>query len=83
MAPYVPGDHMNYGQMKVGYSVDDGKMETTHLDPRLPLLQHADLKDKVVLLRVDHNVVKKGSQQLLLNLEASLNFFATRVAVIV
>ena len=30
------------------------------LDPRLPLLQEADLKDKVVLLRVDHNVVKKG-----------------------
>lgn len=30
------------------------------LDPRLPLLQDADLKDKVVLLRVDHNVVKKG-----------------------
>jgi len=30
------------------------------LDPRFPLLQEADLKDKVVLLRVDHNVVKKG-----------------------
>ncbi|HOY39800.1 MAG: phosphoglycerate kinase [Bacteroidales bacterium] len=26
----------------------------------LPLLQDADLKDKVVLVRVDHNVVKKG-----------------------
>ncbi len=26
----------------------------------LPLLQDADLKDKIVLLRVDHNVVKKG-----------------------
>jgi phosphoglycerate kinase len=35
-------------------------MEQMKLDPRLPLLQEADLKDKVVLLRVDHNVVKKG-----------------------
>ncbi|MCF8297186.1 MAG: phosphoglycerate kinase [Saprospiraceae bacterium] len=26
----------------------------------LPLLQDADLKDKIVLVRVDHNVVKKG-----------------------
>jgi phosphoglycerate kinase len=26
----------------------------------IPLLQDADLKDKVVLVRVDHNVVKKG-----------------------
>lgn len=60
MAPYVPGDHMNYGHMKVGYSVDEGAIESVNLDPRLPLLQHADLKDKVVLLRVDHNVVKKG-----------------------
>eukprot|EP00850_Spirogloea_muscicola_P021641 SM000256S08695 [mRNA] locus=s256:98454:102188:- [translate_table: standard] len=31
------------------------------VDKRLPLLQDADLLDKVVLLRVDHNVVKKGS----------------------
>lgn len=27
---------------------------------KLPLIQNADLKDKVVLVRVDHNVVKKG-----------------------
>ncbi len=26
----------------------------------IPLLQNADLKDKIVLVRVDHNVVKKG-----------------------
>lgn len=26
----------------------------------LPLIQHADLEDKIVLVRVDHNVVKKG-----------------------
>ncbi|KAJ7541780.1 hypothetical protein O6H91_10G076100 [Diphasiastrum complanatum] len=44
---------------KVGYSVDDGE-HAAKLDPRLPLLQDADLKDKVVLMRVDHNVVKKG-----------------------
>ena len=28
--------------------------------PRLNLIQEADIKDKVVLIRVDHNVVKKG-----------------------
>jgi phosphoglycerate kinase len=37
-------------------------METV-IDPKLPLLQNADLEDKVVLLRVDHNVVKKGRIQ--------------------
>ena len=30
------------------------------LDSGLPLVQNADLKDKIVLVRVDHNVVKKG-----------------------
>lgn len=35
-------------------------MNQTALDTRLPLMQEADLRDKVVLLRVDHNVVKKG-----------------------
>ncbi len=35
-------------------------METENLDPRLNLIQQADMKDKIVLLRVDHNVVKKG-----------------------
>ena len=35
-------------------------MKKQELDPRLRLLQHADLKDKVVLVRVDHNVVKRG-----------------------
>lgn len=35
-------------------------MENTQLDPRLPLIQDADLQDKTVLVRVDHNVVKKG-----------------------
>eukprot|EP01018_Ginkgo_biloba_P011367 Gb_25476 [translate_table: standard] len=44
---------------RVGYSVDDG-MDLVDVDPRLPLIQEANLKDKVVLLRVDHNVVKKG-----------------------
>jgi len=29
-------------------------------DIKLPLLQDADLKNKIVLVRVDHNVVKKG-----------------------
>ena len=35
-------------------------MEQSRLDPKLPLLQQAELKDKVVLVRFDHNVVKKG-----------------------
>ncbi len=30
------------------------------LDPRLRLIQQADMKGKIVLVRVDHNVVKKG-----------------------
>jgi phosphoglycerate kinase len=35
-------------------------MKKQELDSRLRLVQQADLKDKVVLVRVDHNVVKKG-----------------------
>lgn len=35
----------------------------TQLDPKLPLLQNADVENKIVLLRVDHNVVKKGTIQ--------------------
>ncbi len=35
-------------------------MHTGQLNSKLPLLQDADLQGKVVLLRVDHNVVKKG-----------------------
>jgi phosphoglycerate kinase len=30
------------------------------LDPRLPVIQDADLEGKIVLVRVDHNVVKNG-----------------------
>lgn len=57
MAPYGQEN----GLMKIGYSVDDGIWENDKIaDQRLPLLSDADLKDKIVLLRVDHNVVKKG-----------------------
>ncbi|MBL0716940.1 MAG: phosphoglycerate kinase, partial [Desulfosarcina sp.] len=35
-------------------------MNIQNLDPRLPLLQDANLDGKVVLVRVDHNVVKNG-----------------------
>ena len=35
-------------------------MTEPNIDPRLPLIQEADLRDKLVLVRVDHNVVKKG-----------------------
>ena len=35
-------------------------MENGSLDPRLRRIEQANMKGKVVLLRVDHNVVKKG-----------------------
>jgi len=35
-------------------------MDHEAIDPRVPLVQDADLADKIVLVRVDHNVVKKG-----------------------
>jgi phosphoglycerate kinase len=35
-------------------------MKNLDIDERLPLIQDADLRDKVALVRVDHNVVKKG-----------------------
>ncbi len=35
-------------------------MESIALNPRLRLVEEADLKGKTVLVRVDHNVVKKG-----------------------
>ena len=35
-------------------------MEKSGLDPHLRIIQQADMKDKIVLVRVDHNVVKKG-----------------------
>ncbi len=35
-------------------------IEYQKLDPRLPLIQDADLTDKIVLVRFDHNVVKDG-----------------------
>jgi phosphoglycerate kinase len=35
-------------------------MKKSGLDPRLRLIQQAEMKGKVVLVRVDHNVVKKG-----------------------
>jgi len=35
-------------------------MINSDIDIRLPLIQDADLKDKIVLVRVDHNVVKNG-----------------------
>lgn len=57
MTPYLQKEHNG---MNVGYVVDDLENDRVPLDPRLPLLQHADLENKVVLLRVDHNVVKKG-----------------------
>jgi len=34
--------------------------EYQRLDPKLPLIQNADLNNKVVLVRFDHNVVKDG-----------------------
>ena len=36
------------------------RANSMEIDPRLPLVQDADLRGKVVLVRVDHNVVKNG-----------------------
>ncbi|KAJ7542632.1 hypothetical protein O6H91_09G004100 [Diphasiastrum complanatum] len=57
MPPYTA--ELFHGLMHVGYSVDDGR-DGARPDESLPLLEDADLEDKVVLLRVDHNVVRKG-----------------------
>jgi len=35
-------------------------IESQRLDPRLPLIQDADLANKIVLIRFDHNVVTDG-----------------------
>ncbi len=35
-------------------------VEHQRLDPELPLIQNADLNNKIVLVRFDHNVVKDG-----------------------
>ncbi len=35
-------------------------MHSAHLSKRLPLIQEADLNGKLVLVRFDHNVIKKG-----------------------
>ena len=60
MGPYLNQKDSNGNGMRVGYTVDDHEHDKEPLIATLPLLQHADLEDKVVLLRVDHNVVKKG-----------------------
>ena len=39
---------------------NDKEEMNLELNPKLPLIQDADLEDKIVLVRVDHNVVKKG-----------------------
>lgn len=59
-SPYLKQRDGNGSGLRVGYTVDDQEHDKQPLDPGLPLLQHADLEDKIVLLRVDHNVVKKG-----------------------
>jgi phosphoglycerate kinase len=48
--------------MQLQYNPNHGgcQMEKGVLDSRLRLVQQADMKDKVVLVRVDHNVVKSG-----------------------
>ena len=47
-------------------------MENGELDPRLRLVQQADMEGKVVLVRVDHNVVKKGKIKSPYRIDASL-----------
>lgn len=47
-------------------------MSPNALDPGLPLIQDAELRDFVALVRVDHNVVKKGKIKDPYRIEASL-----------
>lgn len=47
-------------------------METRNLDPALRLIQQAEMKDKIVLVRVDHNVVKNGKIKDPYRIDASL-----------
>ena len=47
-------------------------MEKRGLDPRLRLFQQANMKGKVVLVRVDHNVVKNGTIKDPYRIEATL-----------
>ena len=42
------------------------------LNPKLPLIQQADVKGKTVLVRVDHNVVKKGKIKDAFRIDSSL-----------
>jgi phosphoglycerate kinase len=44
----------------MNHATNDKEEMNLELDPKLPVIQNADLKDKIVLVRVDHNVVKKG-----------------------
>ena len=50
-------------------------MENEGIDPRLRLIQHMDIKDKVVLIRVDHNVVKDGEIQDPYRIDATFSMF--------
>ncbi len=54
MAKYGPGNGM-----RASYFVEGG-MDQVKLNPMFPLFQEADLRDKMFLLIVDLNVVKKG-----------------------
>jgi len=47
-------------------------MDTGRLDPRLRVMQDADMRGKIVLVRVDHNVVKKGQIKDPYRIEATL-----------
>ena len=56
-------------------------MKKSGLDSRLRVLQQAEIKDRVVLVRVDHNVVKKGRIKDPYRIEATfgtLNFIMER-----
>lgn len=54
-------------------------MKKGELDPRLRLIQQADMRDKVVLVRVDHNVVKNGRIKDPYRIDASLRTIYTIV----
>lgn len=55
-------------------------MKPFDTDPRLPVMQTADLKGKIVLVRVDHNVVKKGKIKDPYRIDATIGTLFTIIA---
>ena len=59
--------------LPINRNQEDCQVQTENLDHRLRLLQHADMRGKIVLVRVDHNVVKKGKIKDPYRIDATFN----------